>query len=232
MGGADFGGGEDRDERDVGDGGFDVGTATLFTIDEAEDTGDVHSGFASGFDGGDGGSAGGADVVDDDDVSTKLKEAFDSASCAVGFLSFADEESVDECGSWIVVAGFVYAELEFVGESGDLGVVGERPGAGAGGVRDEGVCSHGEATYGFGVGDVLADEVMEDETGEASAFGVESCNAAVDVVVGFFAAGEGEVSEFEGVGGDEVEEGGASVVRFRHGWLDCNGGEFLLPLSY
>ena len=60
-------------------------------------------------------------------------------------------------------------------------------------------------------GDVLADEVVEDEAGEAAAFGVEGGDAAVDVVVGLLAAGEGEVAELEGEGGDEIEERGLIV---------------------
>jgi hypothetical protein len=56
------------------------------------------------------------------------------------------------------------------------------------------------------VRDVPADEVVEDQAGEAAAFGVEGGGAAVDVVVGLLAAGEGEVAEAEGVGGDEVQE--------------------------
>ncbi len=100
-------------------------------------------------------------------------------------------------------------------------MVGEGPGAGGGGVGDEGVGAHGEAAYGFGLRDVFADEVVEDEAGEAAAFGVERGGAAVDVVVGLLAAGEGEVAKLEGEGGDEVEQGGAIVdLRFRHGWLD------------
>src|ERR1700679_1427972 len=90
-------------------------------------------------------------------------------------------------------------------------MVGESPGAGAGGVGDEGAGSHGEAAYGFCVWDVLLDEVVEDQAGEAAAFGVEGGDAAVDVVVGLLAAGEGEVTELEGEGGDEVEEGGPVV---------------------
>ena len=62
-------------------------------------------------------------------------------------------------------------------------------------------------------GDVLADEVVEDEAGEAAAFGVEGGDAAVDVVVGLLAAGEGEVAELEGEGGDEIEEGGLVISR-------------------
>ena len=61
------------------------------------------------------------------------------------------------------------------------------------------------------VGDVFADEVVEDEAGEAAAFGVEGGGAAVDVVVGLLAAGEGEVAELEGEGGDEIEERGLIV---------------------
>ena len=144
-----------------------------------------------------------------------LQEAFDAASGAVRFFGFADQEAVDEGGGW-VGAGF---EVEFAGELEHLGVVGERPGAGAGGVGDQRVGAHGEAADGFGLGDVLADEVVEDEAGEAAAFGVERGGAAVDVVVGLLAAGEGEVAEFEGEGGDEVEQVGAGIVW--HGLFDC-----------
>ncbi len=80
------------------DDGFDGGSAALFAVDEAEDCGDVHAGFAGGFDGGDGGAAGGADVVDDDDVGSGFEEAFDAAAGAVGLFGFADEEAVDEGG--------------------------------------------------------------------------------------------------------------------------------------
>ena len=58
---------------------------------------------------------------------------------------------------------------------------------------------------------MLADEVVEDEAGEAAAFGVERGGAAVDVVVGLLAGGEGEVAEAEGVGRDEVEQVGFVV---------------------
>ena len=144
----------------------------------------------SGFDGGDGGAAGGADVVDDDDVGSELVEAFDEAAGTVSLLGLADEEAVDE-GVAVVVQ-----------------VV---PGGGAGGVRDQGVGSHGEAADGLGLGEVLANEVVQHEAGEAAAFGVQRGGAAVDVVVGLLAAGEGEVAESEGEGRDQVEQVGAVV---------------------
>jgi hypothetical protein len=84
-------------------------------------------------------------------------------------------------------------------------------GAGAGSVGDQRIGAHGEAAYGFGVGDVLLDEVVEDEAGETAPLGVEGGDAAVDVVVGLLAAGEGEVAEFEGEGGDEVQQRSATV---------------------
>lgn len=211
---ADVGGGEDGKEGDAGDGGFDVCSAALFAVDEAEDSGDVHAGLAGGFDGGDGAAAGGADVVDDDDVGSGLEEAFDLAACAVVFFCLADEEAVDEGWGGAFFAALLVAEFEGVGELDDFGVVGECPGAGGGGVGDEGIGTHGEAAYGFylfRMGDLLADEVVEDEAGKTAAFGVEGGDAAVDVVVGLLAAGEGKVAELEGVGGDEVEEGGARV---------------------
>ncbi len=101
------------------------------------------------------------------------------------------------------------------GEFDDLVVVGEGPGGGGGGVRDERVGSHGEAPDGYGVGDVFADDVVEDEAGEAAAFRVEGGGAAVDVVIGSLAAGEEEVAEAEGVGGDEVEQVGAGIGHLR-----------------
>src|SRR5260370_22663297 len=130
MRGADVGGGEDGEEGDAGGGGFDVGAAALLAVDEAEDSGDVHSCFAGGFDGGDGGASGGADVVEDDDVGSGFEEAFDAAAGAVGLFGFADEEAVDE--GWGQVGAFV-AEA-FAAEGGgafeDFGAVGEGPGAG------------------------------------------------------------------------------------------------------
>jgi len=208
VGGADLGGGEDGEEGSSGAGGFDLFAAALFAVDEAEDAGDGHAGFAGGFDGGDGAAAGGADVVDDDDMGSGREESFDLAAGAVGLFRFADEEAVDEGGG---KAGVFVAEFEGLGEFDDLVVVREGPGAGGGGVGHEGVGTHGEAPYGFGVGDVLADKVVEDEAGEAAPFGVEGGDAAVDVVVGLLAAGEGEVAELEGEGGDQVEQGSATV---------------------
>jgi hypothetical protein len=206
VGGADVGCGEDGEEGDAGDGGLDGSAAALFAVDEAEDSGNVHAGFAGGFDCGNGGTTGGADVIDDDDVGTGFEEAFDLAAGAVGFFGFADQEALDERGGAFVWGGFA-VQLEDARELEDLVVVGEGPGAGAGGVGDEGVGTHGEAADGFGARDVVANEVVENEAGEAAAFGVEGGDAAVDVVVGLFAAGKGEVSELEGEGSEEIKEG-------------------------
>ena len=195
MCGADVVGGEDGVEEGVGGGGFYVGSASLFAVYEAENADDVHAGFLGGLDGLDGGASGGADVVDDDGAGSDAVEAFDAAAGAVVFDGLADEEAVKE----FVVAG------------GAAVVLVEVPGRGAGGVRDEGVGSHGESADGFGFGEVLADEVVEEKSGEAAALGVEGSGAAVDVVIGLLAAGEGEVSEAEGVGGEDVEQGGSVV---------------------
>jgi hypothetical protein len=218
VGSADLGGGEDGEEGGAVAGGFDLFSAALFSVDEAEDAGDSHAGLAGGFDGGDGAASGGADVVDDDDAGAGLEESFDLAAGAVGLFRFADEEAVDEGGG---KAGVFVAEFEGLGEFDDLVVVGEGPGAGGGGVGDERVGAHGEAAYGFGVRDVLADEVVEDEAGEAAALGVEGGDAAVDVVVGLLAAGEGEVAELEGEGGDEIEQGDPVVSG--HGLVRLSG---------
>jgi hypothetical protein len=206
VGGADIVGGEDGEKGNSVGGRFDVDTATLLAVDEAENSRDVHAGSTGGFNGRDGGAASGADVVDDDDVGSELEEAFDAPAGAMGLLGFADEEAMDEGGSG---TGVFVTEFEGAREFEDLGVVGEGPGAGAGSVRDEGVGSHGEAANGLGVGDVLTDEIVEDETGEAAAFGVERGGAAVDVVVGLLAAGEGKVAQLERVGSDKVEQGGS-----------------------
>ena len=208
MGGANVicGKGAKKGNCGIAERGFDLCAAALFAVDQAEDAGDVHAGFAGGFDGGDGGAAGGADVVDDDDVGSGMEEALDLAAGAVGLLGFADEEAVDE--RWRDGGIFAQVLIEvFVGDhGGELCVIVNGPGAGGGGVGDERVGAHGESAYGLdglGVRDVLADEVVEDEAGEAAAFGVQRGDAAVDVVVGLLAAGEGEVAELEGVGGDE-----------------------------
>lgn len=208
VGGADMGGGEEGEKGDAVGDGFDADPAALFAVDEAEDAGDVHAGVAGGFDGGDRGSAGGADVVKDDDRGAGLEEAFDAAACAVGLFGFADEESVEELGCFGIGIGI---EAEVGGDFEGFGVVGGGPGAGGGGVGDEGVCAHGEAAHGDGGGDVLADEFVEEEAGEAAALGVQCGDAAVDVVVGPLAGGEGEVAKAEGVGSKEMEEAGAEV---------------------
>ena len=219
VSGADLSGGEDRDEGCAVADGFDVGPTALLAVDEAEDSGDDHAGFAGGFDGGDGGASSGADIVDDDDLGAGFEEAFDFAASAVGLFCFADEEAVDERGDWFWT--FI-AEFKFVGEFEDFIVVGKIPCAGAGGVRDEGVGTHSESAYGFSLRSVPADEVVEDKARETAAFGVESGGAAVDVVVGFLAAGEGEVAEFEGESGEEIKEGGF-VISGGHGLVDFTG---------
>lgn len=174
----------------MGGGGFYVGSSALFAVYEAKNSDDIHAGFFGGFDGGDGGASGSADIIDDDDVGSELVEALEAATGSVGLLGLADEEAVDE--------GVVLV-MEMV------------PGGGAGGVRNDRVGSHGEASDGIGVREVLADEVVEEEPGEAAALGVQSGGAAVDVVVRLLAAGEGEVAQTEGVGGDEIQEVGAVV---------------------
>jgi hypothetical protein len=233
VGRADFGGGEDGEEGGAGAGGFDLFASALFAVDEAEDAGDGHAGLAGGFDGGDGAAAGGADIVDDDDAGAGGEEAFDLAAGAVGLFGFADEEAVDEGVRKVVVKisdsvssktccfKLIWTCHKFAEKASDSW----SPCGGAGDVRDEGVGSHGEAAYCFCLRDVLADEVVEDEAGEAAAFGVEGGDATVDVVVGLLAAGEGEVAEFEGESGNEMEQGG--LVVSRHGVL-----QFVLSGGY
>ena len=214
MGAADVGGGVDRVKGNVvvggdfGEDAFDVEAASLFAIDQAEDAGDGHSGVAGGLDGSDGGATGGADVVDDDDGGAGVEKAFDAAAGAVGLLGLADEESVEEWGRG---AGVFVGEVELGGEGDDFVVVAEGPGGGGGGVGDERVGSHGEASDGEGGGHLFADEVVEDQAGETASLGVEGGGAAVDVVVGLLATGEGEVPQLEGERGDEVEQRGAGV---------------------
>ena len=195
---ADIVRGEDGEEGRGGGDGLDFGAAALFAVHEAEDAGDDHPGPAGGLNGEDGRAAGGADIVDDDDGGAGLQEAFDATAGAVGLFGFADQEAVEESGLEIGLgAGWEIA-------AGD-----GCPCAGAGDVGDEGVGAHGEAANGDGFGDVLADEVVENEAGEAAALRVESGDAAVDVIVGSLARGEGEVAEAEGVGGEDAEEVGA-----------------------
>lgn len=177
-------------KRSVGRGGFDIGAAALFAVDKAEHPDDIHPGFLRGFNGGDGRAAGGANVIDDDDVGADLMKAFDAASGAVSLFGLADEESVHEMIVFMVQM---------------------MPGAGAGGVRNQRVGPHGQSADRLGLWEVLADEVMKDKAGETTAFGVERGGTAVDVVIRLLAAREGEVSEPEGVGRDELEEGSLIV---------------------
>ena len=130
-----------------------------------------------------------------------FKKAFDAAAGTVSLFGLTDEEAVDERGA-VVVARV--------------------PGAGAGDVGDERVCAHGEASDGFGLREVAADKVVEDDAGETAALGVQRGDAAVDVVVAAGSAGEGEVAELEGEGGDEVEQG--RVVVDHGSIVGLNGG--------
>ena len=74
------------------DGGPSVG---FFAFHDANDSGNCHAGFASGFNRVDGRSAGGADVVDDHHARAFAAEAFDAASGAVRLFCFAHQEAVD-----------------------------------------------------------------------------------------------------------------------------------------
>ena len=199
MGGADVGGGEEGEEGDGGGGLGDGGAAALLAVHEGEDADDIHAAILCGFNGLDGAATGGTDVVDDDDGGSFFEETFDLAGGSMGLFSFADQEAVDE--GW--GGAMVFAGVEFE----EFGVVGELPGGGGGDVGDEGVCAHGEAADGLGGGEVLSNQLQENDSGEAAAFSVEGGGAAIDVVVGLLAGGEGEVAEAEGVGGDEGEEG-------------------------
>ena len=91
------------------------------------------------------------------------------------------------------------------------------PCAGDGDGGDDGIGAHGESADGGGMEIVFAEQIENGEAGEARAFSVERGGAAVDVVVGLCAGGEGEVAEAERGAGEEVEEGGAGVGgRRRH----------------
>ena len=68
MSRTDVCGSEDGDEGGMRRGSLDVLAASLFAIDQAEDSDDVHASLAGSFDGGNGGSAGSANIIDDDDV--------------------------------------------------------------------------------------------------------------------------------------------------------------------
>ena len=101
MRGAHIGSGEDREEWRARGRSLDVGAASLFAVYETEHTGDHHASLAGGFDGGDGAASCGADVVDDDDLSARLEKAFDAASRAMRFLSFANQKPLDESRRWV-----------------------------------------------------------------------------------------------------------------------------------
>lgn len=183
-------GGEKSIKGNMGCGGFDIGTAALFAVDKTEDADDIHARFLRGFDGGDGGASGGANVVDDDDVGADLVEALNATAGAVGLFGLADEESVYER---------IVLMVQVV------------PGTGAGGIRDQRVGPHGQSADGIGLREVLADQVIKKEARKATTFGMQGRGTTVDVVIGLLAAGEGEISEPEGMGRDERKEGSRMV---------------------
>jgi len=178
--------GEEAEERSPLCGGLDCGASTgFFAFDNADYSSDDHACFACRFNRGDGGGAGCADVVDDDDVSAGATKAFDTASGAVGFLSFADKEAVKErCARVLLCA----------------------PCAGRGDVGDDGVGSHGEPADGFSFDLLLLEELEDSVAGKPAAFGVERSGAAIDVVVARSAGREFELAELEAGVGEEGKE--------------------------
>jgi hypothetical protein len=167
-------------------GGLDSGAASgLFALHDADDSGDDHTGFLRGLDGGDGGSAGGANVVDDDNASAFTAEALDAAARAVSLLGLAHEEAMEQRR--------VRMRLR-------------APGAGRGHIRHDGISAHGQPTDGFGVDFVRLKQLKNGVAGEPAAFGVQCCCAAVNVVVAGAAGGELELAKPEAGAGEEREE--------------------------
>ena len=213
--------GVDGDKAGATGGGFDVGASGGFALDEADDADDVHLGGTGGVDGLDGGGAGGAYVVHDDDLSAGLGEAFDALLGAVLFFGFADEESVEGLargrgtglaeliGVGVRVRATITARLSFLrGEDGDG--------------DDDGIGAEGHAADGIRRPAAEADDVEDDASGEAGAFGVKSGGAAIDVVIAGRSGGEGEMSLLVGAIDEKVEQLGARVG---HEQTVCGMGE-------
>lgn len=167
--------GEERDDVDAA--GFD-GLATAFLAvyeDDAEL--DVGAFFFDDVDGFERGAASGDDIIDDDDVLAGGEISLDLLAAAVAFWLFADGEDLD--GLVRVVAGGGHADGE-----------------------GDGVCAKGHASDGLD-GEVFrvnfgTHGVPSEVANHSGAEGIEGGDAAVDVEVGLFPRGEGEVASTDG----------------------------------
>jgi hypothetical protein len=167
-------------------GGFNSGAAIgFFALHDANHRGDVHAGILSSLDGGNGGSSGGANIVDDDDTSAFSAEALDAAARSVSFLGFADKESM---------------------EQRRVGMRLRAPGARRGHVGHDRIGAHRQPTDCFGINLVCFKQLKNGVAGEATALGVQSGGAAVNVVVAGAAGGELELAQLEAGAGEEREE--------------------------
>jgi hypothetical protein len=157
----------------------------FFPFDDADYGRDRHICFARSFKRVDRGGAGGADVVDNDNAGSWAAKTFDTATGAVRFLGFANEEAVQQ-------------------RRGGVGL--GAPGAGGGDIGDDGVGAESEAADGFGIDAILLQKLKHSEAGEPTALGVEGGGPAVDVVVARCARGELELAEAKAGSGEKGEK--------------------------
>jgi hypothetical protein len=188
MLGADVVGGEESNERSGMRCGFDSWATSLLTVNQAVDAVDYHAGIARRLNGCDGGTAGGADIIHDYDVSAGTNEAFNFAPGAMGLLRLADKEGVNQRS---------------------VGMLERIEGTGRGNIGGDWVGTHGESANSFNIGKITADVVIEHKAGKATASGVKSRSAAIDVVIAARAGGEYEISKAKGFGGKESKQSGA-----------------------
>lgn len=85
------------------------------------------------------------------------------------------------------------------------------PRTGGGDVGDQRVGTHRESTDGGGVQGMLADQVIEDQTGKASTFCMQRSSAAVDVVIAARARGENEIAEAKRALRNQIEKSGLVI---------------------
>src|SRR5579871_690672 len=148
----------------------------FFSLDNANNRGDLHARFLSGLNRINCGGAGSADVIDDDDTRAFAAESFDAAAGPVGLLRLADKKAIQE-------------------RSAGIGL--RTPSAGGGNVRDYRIGAHRETADGLGLDSVLLQEFEDGVAGESASFGMERSGAAVDVVVACAAGRELELAKLK-----------------------------------
>lgn len=163
--------GEERDDVDAAC--FDGLAAAFLAIDEDDAEFYVATFFFDDVDGFQSRSAGGDDIIDDDDVLAGGEIPLDLLADSVAFRLFADGEDLDGL-VWVAASG------------GHADGEGDRVGT-------EGHATDGLDGEVFRV-DLGTDSVPAEVADHCCAKGIEGGDAAIDVEIGLFPGGEGELA--------------------------------------